>query len=351
MLYYELVMFGQEEIYMKILMIGGTGTISMEITRRLVELGEEVYLLNRGNRSVNLDVKEIHADIKDEADVSCKLAGYEFDAVADFIAFSVEDVARDARLFQGRTRQYIFVSTASAYQKPCEDYRISESTPLNNPYWEYSRKKAEAEKYLMNLYTEENFPVTIVRPSHTYDERKVPVGTHGKNGSWQVLKRMQMGKPVIIHGDGTSIWTMTSSVDFAVGFTGLIGNRKAIGQAVQIMTEEGMTWNQIYGIIADELGVKLNAVHISSEFLAACGSQYDFNGQLLGDKANTVIFDISKLKRLVPGFSQSVSMEKGIRKSVRFLLAHPELQIEDPDFDQWCDDVISARDEAIASLS
>ena len=336
---------------MKILLIGGTGTISMDITRRLVERGEDVYLLNRGSRSVNLDVKEIHADIKDEVDVSNKLADHVFDAVVDFIAFSVEDVARDARLFQGRTRQYIFVSSASAYQKPCEDYKINESTPLKNPYWEYSRKKAEAEKYIMSLYVEEKFPVTIVRPSHTYDERKVPVGMHGKNGSWQILKRMQMLKPVIIHGDGTSIWTMTSSVDFAVGFTGLIGNRKAIGQAVQIMTEEGMTWNQIYEIIADELGVKLNAVHISSEFLAACGKQYDFRGQLLGDKANTVIFDISKLKRLVPEFTQSVSMEKGIRKSVRFLLAHPELQIEDSDFDQWCDEVISARDEAIASLS
>ncbi len=280
---------------MKVLFIGGTGTISMAISRLLLSQGHTLYLLNRGNRNTGLsgNLIELKADINDEAAVSDLIRDLDFDVVADFIAFVPEQLKRDYRLFGGKTRQFIYISSASAYQKPLSDYRVSEGTPLANPYWEYSRNKIAGEEYLMRLYREEGFPVTIIRPSHTYDERSVPLGVHGKNGSYSVIQRMREGRPVIIHGDGTSLWTLTHNSDFARAFVGLMGNVHAIGEAVQITSDESLTWNQIYGIIADSLGVKLNAIHVSSEFLDACGD-YDFAGSLLGDKANTVVFDNNK---------------------------------------------------------
>ena len=269
-----------------------------------------------------------------------------FDAVADFIAFEPPQLERDYRLFKGKTDQFIFISSASAYQKPLADYRINEGTPLANPYLEYSRNKIACEDYLMKLYREEGFPVTIIRPSHTYDERSVPMGAHGKNGSYAIVKRMLEGKPVLIHGDGTSLWTLTHNSDFAVAMAGLIGNIHAIGEAVQITSDESLTWNQIYQIVANALGVKLNAVHASTEFLDACG-EYDFRGSLLGDKSNTVVFDNSKLKRLVPGFTARVRADQGIRDTVSYVLSHPECQVEDSDFDAWCDRVVEALDRAV----
>lgn len=336
---------------MRILLIGGTGTISMAITRLLAERGEEVYLLNRGSRSSELpeNVKVISCDISDEARAAEALGDMTFDCVGEFIGFVPEQVQRDFRLFSGRTKQYIYISSASAYQKPLSDYRITESTPLSNPHWQYSRDKTACEEYLMQQYRENGFPVTIVRPSHTYDERSVPLGVHGDNGSWQVLRRMLDGKPVIIHGDGSSLWTITHSSDFAKGYVGLIGNIHAIGQAFHITSDESVTWDQIYCIIADALGVRLNARHISSEFLHAIGP-YDFEGTLTGDKANTVVFDNSKLKRAVPGFTASVRADQGIRNTVGYVLAHPECQREDPDFDSWCDRVIAAYDKLADEL-
>lgn len=336
---------------MRILLIGGTGTISMAITRLLAERGEEVYLLNRGSRSSELpeNVKVISCDISDEARAAEALGDMTFDCVGEFIGFVPEQVQRDFRLFSGRTKQYIYISSASAYQKPLSDYRITESTPLSNPHWQYSRDKTACEEYLMQQYRENGFPVTIVRPSHTYDERSVPLGVHGDNGSWQVLRRMLDGKPVIIHGDGSSLWTITHSSDFAKGYVGLIGNIHAIGQAFHITSDESVTWDQIYSIIADALGVRLNARHISSEFLHAIGP-YDFEGTLTGDKANTVVFDNSKLKRAVPGFTATVRADQGIRNTVGYVLAHPECQREDPDFDSWCDRVIAAYDKLADEL-
>ncbi len=332
---------------MKVLFIGGTGTISMAISRLLLSQGHTLYLLNRGNRNTGLsgNLSELKADINDEAAVSDLIRDLDFDVVADFIAFVPEQLKRDYRLFGGKTRQFIYISSASAYQKPLSDYRVSEGTPLANPYWEYSRNKIAGEDYLMRLYREEGFPVTIIRPSHTYDERSVPLGVHGKNGSYSVIQRMQEGRPVIIHGDGTSLWTLTHNSDFARAFVGLMGNVHAIGEAVQITSDESLTWNQIYGIIADSLGVKLNAVHVSSEFLDACGD-YDFAGSLLGDKANTVVFDNNKLKRLVPGFTATVRADQGIRDTIAYVLSHPECQRQDPEFDSWCDRVINALDAA-----
>ena len=337
---------------MKILFIGGTGIISTAISKKLLENGEhELYLLNRGNRNDCLPdgSKPIICDIDDEAAVTKLLGGMKFDVVADFIAFVPAQLERDYRLFKGKTKQFIFISSASAYQKPLSDYRINEGTPLSNPYWEYSRNKIACEDYLMKVYRDEGFPVTIVRPSHTYDERSIPLGVHGDKGSWQVAKRMIEGKPVIIQGDGTSLWTMTHSSDFANAFIGLMGNIHAIGESVQITSDESLTWNQIYQSIANALGVELKPYYVPSDFLAKCSKQ-DFTGALIGDKANTVVFDNSKLKRLVPGFTAKIRYDQGVRMTVENILANKNLQRDDPEFDQWCDRVVAAMEKAVISV-
>jgi nucleoside-diphosphate-sugar epimerase len=333
---------------MKILLIGGTGTISAAVTRLLCEQGNEVFLLNRGNRNTATPANAIHlaADINDEAKVAALIQHLEFDAVADFIAFTPAQVERDHRLFKDKTRQYVFISSASAYQKPLSDFRVTESTPLANPQWEYSRNKIACEERCMQLYRDEGFPVTIVRPSHTYGGGYVPLGVHGSKGSWQVVARMLAGKPVIIHGDGTSLWTMTHNSDFAKGFAGLLGNLHAIGESFHITSDETVTWNQVYEAIARVLGVTLNAVHVSSEFLSACGN-FDFLlGSLIGDKASSVVFDNSKLKRLVPGFAAVKRFDQGIRETMGHVLSHPELQTPDEEFDRWCDAVVEAMEAA-----
>lgn len=332
---------------MKILFIGGTGTISMAITKLLLQRGHEIFLLNRGSRTGELPsfVNLIQADINNEDDVKSKIDGMKFDCVCDFIGFVPSQIERDYRIFNGKTKQFMYISSASAYHKPVKSYIINEGTSLANPYWEYSRNKIACEELLMKLYRENGFPVTIVRPSHTYDERSVPLGVHGKNGSWQVIKRMMEGKPVIIHGDGTSLWTMTHNSDFAVGFCGLVGNPHAIGEAFQITNDETLTWNQIYKCIADALGVELKACHVSSEFLAAV-SDYDFTGSLIGDKSCSVVFDNSKLKKAVPEFKPVVHFEDGIRMTIKNVLSNSELQKDDPEFDQWCDKVISVLEKA-----
>ena len=333
---------------MKALFIGGTGTISMAITRLLAENPDwELYLLNRGSRSAELpaNISVISGDINNEAEISEKLGDMQFDCVCDFIGFVPAQLERDYRLFKDRTRQFMYISSASAYQKPLSDYRITEGTPLANPYWEYSRNKIACEEYLMKMYRENGFPVTIIRPSHTYDERSVPLGVHGDMGSWQVVKRMLEGKPVIIHGDGTSLWTMTHNSDFAKAFVGLMGNPHAIGESFQITSDESLTWNQIYKAIADALGVELKPYYVPSDFLHAVG-KYDFAGSLMGDKANSVVFDNTKLKRAVPGFTATVRFDQGMRKAVEYVLAHPEYQQEDKEFDEWCDKVIAALEKA-----
>ena len=332
----------------KALFIGGTGTISSAITAALAAEGKwELTLLNRGNRdeTVPAGVRVIHADISDEATVATLLEGKTWDCVADFIGFVPSQVERDWRLFRGKTAQYIYISSASAYQKPVVSPFINEGTPLANPFWQYSRDKIACEKFLMDKYREEGFPVTIVRPSHTYGNRSVPVGVHGDKGSWQVLRRMLDGKPVIIHGDGTSQWTLTHNTDFAKGFIGLMGNPLALGNAFQITSDQTLTWSQIYEGIAAILGVELKPYYVSSAFLAEVGP-YDFRGGLLGDKACTVLFDNTKLKRAVPGFQATVRFEDGIRDTIANILAHPELQVEDPAFDRWCDSVIAAQEAA-----
>ncbi|MBQ3630282.1 MAG: SDR family oxidoreductase [Prevotella sp.] len=338
---------------MKILMIGGTGTISSAITRQLAASGHDLWLLNRGNRKneVPASVKQVIADINDQAEVLRLLGNKQFDAVCEFIGFVPSQVERDINLFSGRTRQYVYISSASAYHKPAASHIITEGTSLANPYWQYSREKIACEERLMKAYRENGFPVTIVRPSHTYCERSVPVSVHGLKGSWQVLKRMLEGKPVIVQGDGSSLWTLTWNEDFARGFIGLLGNPKAIGEAFQIMSDEQLTWDQIYQSIANALNVTAKLYHVASDFLAAVAPKaYNLRGNLIGDKSVTVVFDCSKLKRVVPGFVATTRFDEGVRRCVAHILAHKELQTDDSEFDAWCDSVIEAQEGAREKL-
>lgn len=325
----------------KALFIGGTGTISSAITRLVAAQPDwELTLLNRGSRidDIPQGVKTIQADIRKD-DVRSLLGDVVYDVVAEFIAFRPEHVERDFEIFHGHTRQYVFISSASAYQKPVQHYVITEETPLENPYWEYSRLKQACEELLHRHEAEDGFPVTIVRPSHTYCERSIPVAIHGDSGSWQVVKRMMEGKPVIIHGDGSSLWTLTHNTDFARGFLGLMGNAQAIGQTFHITSDESLTWNQIYQALADALGVELHACYVPSRVLAE-SKTYDLRGNLLGDKANTVVFDNTKLRQLVPDFKATVPYREGVKQALAFILAHEEYQRLDPVFDKWCDGVV-----------
>ena len=334
---------------LKALFIGGTGTISMAITRAVAkDENWDLYLINRGNRTDEIpeNVHLINADINDEESIDEILDGNRFDCVCDFIGYTPEDAERDYRLFRGRCSQFVYISSASAYNKPCRSYVITEGTALANPFWEYSRNKIYCESFFMDKYEKEGFPVTIVRPSHTYDERSIPLGVHGDRGSWQVIKRMLEGKPVIVQGDGTSLWTMTFNEDFAKGFKGLMGNPHAIGESFQITSDETLTWNQIYQTIADALGVELKAYHVSSELLTAFGPEYDFEGSLTGDKAVSVSFDNSKIKRLAPDLKTNVPLHKGVRIALEYILNHKECMKEDPEFDKWCDKVIQTLENA-----
>ena len=335
---------------MKILLVGGTGTISTAISLQLQEQGHDLTLFNRGQSKerVPIGATLICGNIHDEEETSNLLQGKKFDVIANFIAFKPEDVARDYRLFKDLTKQYIFISSASAYQKPAVDPVITESTPLSNPYWEYSHNKMLCEEWLMERFKKDGFPVTIVRPSHTYGSRSVPLGLSGHHGSWQVVKRMIEGKPVIIPGDGSSLWVLTHNSDFAKGFIGLMSNPHALGQAVHITSDECLTWTKIHEIIADKLGVKLNPCYVSSDLLVEAGKSagYDFEGPLIGDKSNSVVFDNTKLKRLVPGFVATKRFDQGVEETLRFIQKHPEYQKEDSEFDRFSDKI----DEAIKKL-
>lgn len=337
---------------MKALFFGGTGTISMAITRQLAENPDwELYLVNRGNRrEIPENVKVIIADVNDEEDLKAKLSDMCFDVVCDFIGYVPAQIERDLRLFKGKTKQFMYISSASAYQTPPASYLITEATPLANPLWEYSRNKIACEELLIKAYREEGFPITIIRPSHTYDERNLPIGVDGRMGCYQVLKRMLDGKPVIIPGDGTSLWTVTFNEDMAGAFIGLMGNVHAIGEAYQITSDETLTWNQIYQIIADALGVELHPYYVPSDFLAAV-CPWDIGSGLLGDKSNSVVFDNRKVKTAVPEWQPRIRFDQGARKAVSYILSHPERQLEDPEFDAWCDRVIDAMEKAKAALT
>lgn len=336
---------------MKALFIGGTGVISTAVSQRALAEGWDLTLLNRGHRAQDVPgARQITLDIGDEAAAARVLAGEQFDVVADFIAFTPEQAARDIRLFAGKTAQYFFISTASVYQKPPVSPLLNESTPLANPYWEYSRQKIACEETLMAAYRDQGFPVTIIRPSHTFAPRSITVPVHGKKGAWQVLQRMLAGKRVLVPGDGNSLWAVMPSADFAAAFAGLMGNIHAIGQAVQIASEELLTWNQILQVIAGALGVEYRPCYVPSALLAKC-TAYDLRGALLGDKAYTVMFDNAKLHRLVPGFQAQKRFDQAAPESVRYLLAHPECQVPDPEFDAFCDRIVAIMERAEAEIA
>ena len=324
---------------MKALIIGGTGVISTSVVRRLCDTGWEVTLLNRGTHAHPFGdaVRTLMADIADEARVQALMQHESFDVVCNFVVYTPDQAERDVRLFREKTAQYIFISSASAYQKPVPRLPITEDMPLLNPYWQYSRDKAACEELLLREYRENGFPVTIVRPSHTYSERSLPTQIHGANGAWAVIERMRQGKSVLVAADGETLWTLTDARDFAVYFCGLMGNAAAIGEAYHITSDECLTWNAIYSIYADILGVEYKPCYVPAHLLARCQT-YDFNGQLLGDKANSVIFDNSKVM-CATGIEpiRFRPFRKGARDSLAYFLSHPEAQRADTDFDAFCD--------------
>ena len=335
---------------MKALFIGGTGTISTEISKLCVKKSWELTLLNRGNSSSRVPegARVLCADIHDEEAVRKVLGEETFDVVAEFIAFTTDDVERDIRLFSGKTQQYFFISSASAYQSPLSSPWITEGTPLYNPYWEYSRNKIACEDVLMRAYRNDGFPVTIVRPSHTYCERSVPVALHGSKGSFQILERIRQGKKVIVPGDGATLWTMTHSRDFAVAFVGLMGNAHALGEVFHITSDESVTWNQAHEAIGRALGVKPKLVHIASETLGMLNPEWV--GALIGDKSNTVLFDNTKIKRAVPEYNATTRFDQGAREAVEYIYAHPECHTPDPAFDEWCDKVIEIYEKMVETM-
>ncbi len=330
---------------MKVLFIGGTGTISSACTRLALEQGVELYLFNRGQTSTDLPAGAhlLQGDINNRDEAEGLLKGHTFDAVVDWIAFGVEQVERDIELFSERTGQYVFISSASVYQKPVAHYRIDEGTPLANPFWKYSRKKIACEDRLMREYRDNGFPITIVRPSHTYSPSRLPTAI---GGGPNVIARLRTGKKLIVHGDGESLWVMTHNTDFAKAFNGLLAHPKAIGNAYQITSDEVLTWNQIYAILGTAAGAEPQLVHIPSDFI----NHHDpaTGAGLLGDKACSVVFDNSKIKELVPGYTATVPFSQGAKECVAWLDADPQRAQIDKEKEAMMDRVITAYEKAWA---
>jgi len=333
---------------MKVLFIGGTGTISTASSRLAVSGGIELYHLNRGRRAGEMPgVKRIIGDIKDPAAVRGVLKGHTWDAVVNWIGFVPGDIERDIELFTGRTQQYIFISSASAYQKPPANPFITESTPLANPYWEYSRNKIACEEMLNTAYRDRGFPITIVRPSLTYDTGIVPIAIGGWSG-YSIIDRIRRGLPLVVHGDGSSLWTITHAEDFARGFVGLLGNQQAIGNAFHITSDEVLTWNQIHEAVGLAAGATVKLVHMTSEFIAATCERRgntSMRGSLLGDKTWSHIFDNSKLKRFVPGFSANISFAEGMRRTVAWFEEDAARKTISPQTNELLDGLIAAWDK------
>ena len=322
---------------MKVLFIGGTGTISSACSRLAVARGIELVIFNRGrtDRPIPKVAHVLYGDIRDRASVESALGDATFDVVVNWVSYTPEHVETDIELFGGRTGQYIFISTASAYHKPILSLPITESTPLHNPYWAYSRAKIACEERLARAYREEGFPVTIVRPSHTYDKTRLPV-----RGRYTVVDRMRKGKKVIVHGDGSSLWVLTHHTDFAKGFVGLLGNHHAIGDTFHITSDEVLSWNQIFTILAHAAGVEPQLVHVPSELIAAFDPEW--GAGLLGDKTHSVIFDNTKIKRLVPDFAATIPYSQGAREVLAWFDADPARQVVDDEANHLMDRIITA---------
>ena len=332
---------------MKALFIGGTGLISSAVARLAVEKGIELYLLNRGQRGEFFPkgAHQIVADRNDDRAMRDALRGHTFDVVVDWIVFTPAQASADIALFEGRTGQYIFISSASAYQKPAAHYLITESTPLANPFWQYSRDKIACEELLAREYREKGFPVTIVRPSLTYGVSMIPAAVSSWSHPWTLVDRMRKSRKIIVHGDGTSLWTITHNTDFAKGFIGLMGNIHALGHAFHITSDEVLTWDQIFKAIGHAAGVEPDIIHITSEFIAAFNP--DALGGLLGDKAQCGIFDNSKIKSFVPDFAATMPFTEGVRQSVQWFESRPERCTIDDGFNSLADRIISAHEAGV----
>src|SRR4051794_3244964 len=320
----------------RILFLGGPGGISAACVRRAVDRGHEVTVLNRRRNAVRDlpdQVELLRADLRDADAVDAALDDRRFDAVAQFMAFTPDQVDADIKRFAGRTGQYVFVSSASAYQKPPASIPVTESTPLKNPFWQYSRDKIACEDRLVDAYRNVDFPMTVVRPSHTYDDTRLPT-----LGGWTDIARLRSGRPVVVHGDGTTHWTLTHSDDFAVGFLGLLGRPEAIGNAYTITGDSAPTWNQVYAWLARAAGVQEpRFAHIASERIAAAVPE--LGPGLIGDKAHSMIFDTSKLRALVPEFRTTVPYSAGAERIIAWFDAHEEAQQVDPDLDARFDEL------------
>ncbi len=334
---------------MKVLFIGGTGLISSACSELALKRGLELYILNRGVSKKHLlpeGATLLQGDVyRDENGVATLLEGHHFDSVVDWIAFTPADIERDLRLFGGKTGQFVFISSASAYQKPPAHYLITEETPLENPYWQYSRDKIACEERLMQAYRQEKFPITIIRPSLTYGPSQIPLCMGSWAHPYTLIERMRQGGPVIIPGDGTSLWVFTWNEDFARGFLGLLGNKSAIGEAFHITSDEVLTWNQAYEEVGRALGVELRVVHIPSDLIAA----FDEHklGSLIGDKANSVVFDNSKIKHFVPDFTCEVPWAEGVRRALAWFEADPARRTIDREANRLWDTIIAAYARAM----
>lgn len=323
---------------MKVLFIGGTGNISSPSSRLAVEKGMELFHLNRGNSNVQIEgVQSIRGDINNPGELA-ELRKHQWDVVVNWIAFSPEDIERDLELFRGRTGQYIFISSASCYQTPLTYPVITESTPLHNDLWDYSQLKIQCEQRLMQAYREEGFPVTIVRPSLTYDT-VIPIAIGGFR-QFTTADRILRGKEIIIHGDGTSLWTVTHADDFAKGFVGLLGLMPAVGHAFHITSDEILSWNTIYAILGESLGKEVKAVHIASDFI--CRIEPSYTGTLLADKSESVIFDNSKIKTFVPGYKATIPFSVGIKRTLKWLDDNPDMKIINPDENKRIERILAA---------
>ncbi|HNZ37467.1 MAG TPA: SDR family oxidoreductase [Candidatus Marinimicrobia bacterium] len=320
---------------MKVLFIGGTGIISSACSQLAIERGIELYLLNRGQsfRPIPKGAHHLLADIRVRESVKAAIGKMNFDSVVEWLAYTPDQIESDLEVFRGCTGQYVFISSASAYQKPPQKLPITEETPLENPFWEYSRNKIACEKRLLKAYQEEQFPITIVRPSHTYDCTSLPM-----EGRYTVVNRMRQGKKVIVHGDGSSLWVLTHHRDFARGFLGLLGNPKTIGESFHITSDELLTWNQIFKIIAEAAGTQAEIVHVPSEVIARYDAEW--GDSLLGDKMHSVIFDNSKIKRFVPDFKATIPFKQGAKEIIQWYDADPTRKIIDANIDLLIDKLI-----------
>ena len=326
---------------MKILFIGGTGIISTACAQLAVQRGLDLSLINRGQRKFIHGTKQILADISDVDTAKKALGDTDWDVVVDFISFHPDDLKKRLEIFRGKVGQFIFISSASAYQKPVIDYLVTESTPLVNPFWPYSRDKIACEMYLLGELRENGFPATIIRPSYTYDETVIPLSLNSWERPYTVIDRMRKGLPVIIPGDGTSLWQLTHNADFAKGLLGLFGHQGSIGHAFHITSDEVLNWNQVFEATAKAAGVdNLNAVHIASDFIVAC--MPETLGGLHGDKASSLVLDNSKIKRFVPDFVATRRYRDGIKRSIAYYDADPTRQLVDNTANSNYDKLISA---------